>query len=233
MAGLNREITIPGITGKKKGGRPTELPQKNAINLAQGVSGTQNRTMTLIAFGAAVIVIVILCKLLVIDVLAGAMASNGQVSRMESQVQELVAANEDYDQVSKEYSRYVVTGLTDDELQQVDRQQVIGLVRSYLLDLGQLQSMQVSGNVVTANVAGVSMARVSQRIKLIQADPLVASAQVSSAQGAESSLSSNAVHTVVITLAGAQAESASGNAAEAGSGRGTVYEALTGDELHD
>ena len=231
MAGLNREITIPGITGKKKGGRPTELPQKNSINLAQGVSGTQNRTMTLIAFGAAVIVIAILCKLLVIDVLAGAMASNGQVSRMESQVQELVAANEDYDQVSKEYSRYVVTGLTDDELQQVDRQQVIDLVRSYLLDLGQLQSMQVSGNVVTANVAGVSMARVSQQ--LIQADPLVASAQVSSAQGAESSLSSNAVHTVVITLAGAQAESASGNAAEAGSERGAVYEALTGDELHD
>ena len=91
MAGLNREITIPGITGKKKGGRPTELPQKNSINLAQGVSGTQNRTMTLIAFGAAVIVIVILCKLRVIDVLAGAMASNGPVSRMESQVQELVA----------------------------------------------------------------------------------------------------------------------------------------------
>lgn len=233
MAGLNRELSFPGIKGKQQASRPTELPQKSSINLAQDVSGTQNRRFVLAAFAAAVVVIALLCKLLVVDVLAGAMATNGQVSRMEAQVQELVAANENYDRVSQEFAHYVVTGLTSEEMAQVDRQQVIDLVRSYLLDLGQLQSVQVAGNVITANVSGVNMASVSQRIKAIQADPLVASAQVSSAQGADGSLSSNAVHAIVIALAGAQDGGSSSSAVSDGSKRNSAYQALAGDEFHD
>ncbi|MDO4502437.1 MAG: hypothetical protein Q4D06_04560 [Coriobacteriia bacterium] len=230
MVDLKKNISFKGLTKKtQETTRPTELPQKNSINLAQGVAGTQNRRLTLLAFAAAVIVILLLCKLFVVDVLATGMSQQAQVSAMEAELKALVESNKAYDQVSEEYAQYVISDLNEEEIMQVDRDEVVQLIRSYLLKVGDLLSLQVAGNTITANVSGVNMADVSAQMQRIQMDPLVSGASVTTAQGLESSLSKNTVHTIVITLVGEEPPTADAPDPS----NDTVYEALTGDDLDD
>ena len=230
MVDLKKDISLGSLKSLGKNSVPTALPAKNSINLAQGTSGNFNRRMAAIAFVALVVVVLLLCKLFVVDPLASAVASGSQVSQLESTLAQMKAENESYAAVSDEYARYVITDLTDEEAAQVDRKDVCKLISRYLLDVGTLQSLQVAGNVITANLGDVTMSEVSAQIARIKSDDLVSKATVSTAQGQNSSDSKETTATIIITLVGADVSQSS---TDDDPSHDTVYEALTGDDLDD
>lgn len=196
---LNQPVTAKDSKAKKG-----PYPTKTAINLAASQpSGGSKLTMAAL-FVVVLALIGIFAKFAVVDPLANSMGSSAEVAVARDQLAALQADNESYAAVNERYSRYVVTGLTEEEQNLADRDAVINLLETKVMGVGYLESLNVSGNVATVNLLGASLDQVSKLVESLEADERVLYVTVSTAQG-EAAASTSA--TIQITFKGALDES--------------------------
>lgn len=193
---LKQPISLKGI-GKSE---HVAYPTKSTINLVTADQSRNNIAVQLALFVVVLVLVAIFAKFAVIDPLAQGAASDRQVVEAQVQLDQLVAANENYAELNQEYERYVVTGLTQEEQNTVDRDAVLDLLEEKVLNVGYLSSLKVSGNVASATCLGVNLANVSQLVQSLESDSRVAHVTVTTAQG-ETDASNSA--TIDITFVGA------------------------------
>lgn len=158
-------------------------PTKTTINLMSGEQARTSLITQIVLFVVVLALIGIFAKFAVVDPLAGSMAGSADVAAAQGQLDALKTENASYAELNKQYARYVVTGLTEEELNLVSRNTVLALLQEKVLDVGYLSSLKVVGNVATVTCLGADLNVVSKMVESLETDERVAHVTVSTAQG--------------------------------------------------
>lgn len=193
---LKQPLSFPSMKSAQKATYPT----KTTINMMRAQGNRFSRGTQVALFVVLLVLVGLFAKFAVIDPLAGSMGSSAQVAAAEEQLAQLKNENAHYAEVNEEYSRYVVTGLTEDERNLTDRVTVLNLLESKVMGVGFPSSIKVVGNAATVTSLGVNLDEVARLVEDLKNDDRVAYVTVSTAQG-ETDASTSA--TIQISFKGA------------------------------
>lgn len=194
------DLKQPLSFSSMKSTQKATYPTKTTINMMRAQESRFSRATQIALFAVLLVLVGLFAKFAVIDPLAGSMGSSAQVVAAEEQLDQLKAENAHYAEVNEEYSRYVVTGLTEDERNLVDRGTVLNLLESKVMGVGFPSSIKVVGNAATVTSLGVNLDEVARLVEDLKNDDRVAYVTVSTAQG-ETDASTSA--TIQISFKGA------------------------------
>lgn len=158
----------------KKGKGKAGYPNKQYINILDGMKSDDNRTLEILIFIIFLIALAAFTKFGVIDKISEASAAEAAYNEVQRQITELKEQNADYDKVKKDYSHYGLGYLDDTEFLLVDREDVLDLLDKYVLKNADIKTLNVTDNTVTLTVEKTRLNAISSIVKELEADPDVA-----------------------------------------------------------
>ena len=158
----------------KKGKGKAGYPNKQYINILDGMKSDENRTLEILFFIVFLIALAAFTKFGVIDKISEASAAEAAYNDMQRQITELKEQNADYEEVKKDYSHYGMGYLDDSEILLVDREDVLDLLDKYVLKNADIKTLNVTDNTVTLTVEKTRLNAISSIVKELEADPDVA-----------------------------------------------------------
>lgn len=158
----------------KKGKGKAGYPNKQYINILDGMKSDDNRTLEILIFIIFLIALAAFTKFGVIDKISEASAAEAAYNEVQRQITELKEQNADYDKVKKDYSHYGLGYLDDTEILLVDREDVLDLLDKYVLKNADIKTVNVTDNTVTLTVEKTRLNAISSIVKELEADPDVA-----------------------------------------------------------
>ncbi|MGN0721334.1 MAG: hypothetical protein ACI4LZ_05170 [Anaerovoracaceae bacterium] len=158
----------------KKGKGKAGYPNKQYINILDGMKSDDNRTLEILIFIIFLIALAAFTKFGVIDKISEASAAEAAYNEVQRQITELKEQNADYDKVKKDYSHYGLGYLDDTEILLVDREDVLDLLDKYVLKNADIKTLNVTDNTVTLTVEKTRLNAISSIVKELEADPDVA-----------------------------------------------------------
>ena len=158
----------------KKGKGKAGYPNKQYINILDGMKSDENRTLEILIFIIFLIALAAFTKFGVIDKISEASAAEAAYNEVQRQITELKEQNADYDKVKKDYSHYGLGYLDDTEILLVDREDVLDLLDKYVLKNADIKTVNVTDNTVTLTVEKTRLNAISSIVKELEADPDVA-----------------------------------------------------------
>ena len=158
----------------KKGKGKAGYPNKQYINILDGMKSDENRTLEILFFIVFLIALAAFTKFGVIDKISEASAAEAAYNDMQRQITELKEQNADYDKVKKDYSHYGLGYLDDTEILLVDREDVLDLLDKYVLKNADIKTLAVTDNTVTLTVEKTRLNAISSIVKELEADSDVA-----------------------------------------------------------
>lgn len=166
-------------TVEKKTAKAMKLPSKTFVNLAQKESKKKN-VLTLAGGIAAILAVSLsVAKFGVIDQFARLDQAEGAYNQVHEQYLQMEQAVADYPKVEEKYrtySRKWMENSEEDGLVTVDRSLVLDLMETYLRSQGTVNSMSVTGTVMTVKMSGMNLRDVSAMLGRVEQQPIVASA---------------------------------------------------------
>lgn len=158
----------------KKGKGKAGYPNKQYINILDGMKSDENRTLEILIFIIFLIALAAFTKFGVIDKIAQMSAAEAAYNDMQRQITELKEQNADYEEVKKDYSHYGMGYLDDSEILLVDREDVLDLLDKYVLKNADIKTLAVTDNTVTLTVEKTRLNAISSIVKELEADSDVA-----------------------------------------------------------
>lgn len=158
----------------KKGKGKAGYPNKQYINILDGMKSDEKRTLEILIFIIFLIALAAFTKFGVIDKISEASAAEAAYNEVQRQITELKEQNADYDKVKKDYSHYGLGYLDDTEILLVDREDVLDLLDKYVLKNANIKTLNVTDNTVTLTVEKTRLNAISSIVKELEADPDVA-----------------------------------------------------------
>ena len=158
----------------KKGKGKAGYPNKQYINILDGMKSDENRTLEILFFIVFLIALAAFTKFGVIDKISEASAAEAAYNEVQRQITELEEQNADYDKVKKDYSHYGLGYLDDTEILLVDREDVLNLLDKYVLKNADIKTLAVTDNTVTLTVEKTRLNAISSIVKELEADSDVA-----------------------------------------------------------
>ena len=158
----------------KKGKGKAGYPNKQYINILDGMKSDENRTLEILFFIVFLIALAAFTKFGVIDKISEASAAEAAYNEVQRQITELKEQNADYDKVKKDYSHYGLGYLDDTEILLVDREDVLDLLDKYVLKNADIKTLNVTDNTVTLTVEKTRLSAISSIVKELEADSDVA-----------------------------------------------------------
>lgn len=158
----------------KKGKGKAGYPNKQYINILDGMKSDDNRTLEILIFIIFLVALGVFTKFGVIDKISEASAAEAAYNEVQRQITELKEQNADYDKVKKDYSHYGLGYLDDTEILLVDREDVLDLLDKYVLKNADIKTLAVTDNTVTLTVEKTRLNAISSIVKELEADPDVA-----------------------------------------------------------
>lgn len=194
MAGLNIDLNKEISVGKVSRGK---MPTKTTINLVpkkESVLSTR-KGVTAIVLGS--LLVVVLALVLIVRPIIGLMNANARVDALTAQLDEInstIAANT---AVEEEYAHYTYEGMTEEEMSRVDRVQIMKLVEDALISGGVAKAWALSGNIMTFEVSGASLAELNQIAAALENEPIVERCVINNANKGNSDTTGVAVSFVI------------------------------------
>lgn len=150
-----------------------KLPTKTAINLANvGVKKT-NKLVAVLAVVLVIIAVALLSKFLVIDRFASVTAAENANNELQRQIDEGYRRIASFGDLSDKYAHYTYTDMTAAELESVDRNQIMDLLRRLVLPDFYLGSWTVTGNKLTVTVVGSTLQELNLLSQSMMEEPIV------------------------------------------------------------
>ena len=193
MAGLNINLDKEVNFGKSRG----KMPTKTSINLVpkkERYLATRKGVTTLV-LGS--LLVVVLALVLIVRPLIGLMNANARVNDLTSQLDAVNSEIKANAATEEEYAHYTYEGMNSDELSRVDRVQVMKLVQDALISGGVAKSWSLTGNVMTLEVTGTSLAELNQIAAALEKEPIVERCVINNATKSNSDSSDVAVSFVI------------------------------------
>lgn len=176
-------FSLSGLGSKSRG----KYPAKTTINL---VIRDENQIDLKIAAPAIAVIILLAAlfgKFMVADRLATANRASGRAQTMRTQLEAVYEKLSDYEEVEDVYAHYTYSGMTDEELERVDRVEVMRLVNDALEAGYTLKSWSVSGNVMSMQMKGSSLQELNELSRILEKEEIVDQCVITSADKLEKS----------------------------------------------
>lgn len=172
-------------------------PDKTSINLLMQDKSVRDPKFQIILFVLFALILALFVKFMVIDKLAEAYEAEKAYTQMQTQIDQLRASNEKYDQVREEYSHYSNGYLNDEEKAEQDRMAMMRVIKSNVITKSEIQSVEISGNVATLTIDNIRLRTVSDIVASLEKDDLVSFVTVSTAG---TNTDSNAMVTATVII---------------------------------
>ncbi len=170
-----------------------KLPTKKSINLIL----IDEKKVNPVQAALGIIVIVALAfafsKFLVYDRIMAVNAAEGNVSRLQSQLQNAMTELNSYADTEEQYAHYTIEGMTGQELGLVDRTRIMDLLAD-IVPIGETSiSWSVSGNYLTVEFSVDALETANELAREMEKSPIVNSCLVSTANKSGSRRASDEV----------------------------------------
>lgn len=172
-------------------------PDKTSINLLMQDKSVRDPKFQILLFVLFALILALFVKFMVIDKLAEAYEAERAYTQMQTQIEQLRASNEKYDQVREEYSHYGNGYLNDEERAEQDRLAMMRVIKSTVISKSGIQSVEISGNVATLTIDNIRLRTVSDIVASLEKDDLVSFVTVSTAG---TNTDSNAMVTATVII---------------------------------
>lgn len=160
-----------------------KLPSKKSINL---VLVKKNKINWKIAIPAVILILglaFVFGKFMVYDRILAVDAANAKVSQLQSTLATEQKALDNFSGVEDAYAHYTLDGMTEEELNLVDRRLVLDLVSTVLSSEVKKESVSwtLSGNILNIELTGRSLNALNQLARTIEENPIVDSCSITTA----------------------------------------------------
>ena len=168
---------------KKKGKAPRvrRLPTKRTINLA--VVGEKPLNM-LVAIPSIIVIILaaaLVSKFAVVDRLMAVSKAQAEVATLQTYLDAGYKAIESYGDLVDEYAHYTLSGMTEEELQTVDRTEIISMLQRVVLQKAEVGNWSITGNRLELPITGATLQQINMIVQELEAEELVDFCTVSTA----------------------------------------------------
>ena len=158
--------------------KKTAYPVKRSMNLYYKPDRT-TKPATIALYVLFVLVCLLgLSKFLVYDVWMETHQAREALTAAEEQLSGVMLELTDYNEVKERYSRY---SATDEERALVDRMEILALLDEAVGTTAAMDTVSISGGTVQLQFSGVTLAQTAQIVKALEASPIVAGTEVSTA----------------------------------------------------
>ena len=175
-----------------------DLFQKKAVSKAQpvrkGLISMSKQTMNLVyhepVFRVQKVLLVVLIaavmmvtfvKFGILDPVNGRAEAYKQLAAKQEQYADARKRLEDYEEIASQYTRYSYGLMTENEINLVNRMDVLKLVEKEIAPNGHIQNFAVNNNVLTVNMDGITLDRASNMVNRLEQNDLVTKATINSA----------------------------------------------------
>jgi len=162
--------------------RSAERNMHPQLNLARSKRTRHGKWGILVCIIAVAIFVVVFSKYGVAEQMALRTEAENSLREARSALDAALAKSANYDAVLAEYNRYTLTSLSEAELSEADRTEVLTLVESMVVGEEDMciRSVSVSGNTLQMSIAGLSLERISELTGMLEESKTVESVYVSS-----------------------------------------------------
>ena len=193
----NKEISFSGLR-KGKSKAKTDYPSKAYMNLMVEDRKTLEVRQA-VPVGILLLVLVLaFAKFGVYDFYDRVNQKQAELSQQQQVLSGLEAELVDYDEVLAEYEAYESSRLSVDE-STVSATDALELVDRYIAPSARVASIDLEGNVLSLNLADITLDAVGSLVSTLDAQPMVASVSVSTA-ATERTSAANVMVSMVVTL---------------------------------
>ena len=176
-----------------------QFPQKTTINLVIKERTANSPSRAIPVFLIVLALIAVFCKFAVIDRLKAVDQKAQELAQIQRQIAELERETAGFDEVSKEYSRYSASKMTEDEKAAVDRMEALSLIENDLMAAARVSRFSIAGNTLAVELSGVTLEQTSSIVQRLKESDLVSNVTVYTADTKESEGNGVAV-SMTITL---------------------------------
>ncbi|MDO5491081.1 MAG: hypothetical protein Q4F96_01595 [Bacillota bacterium] len=170
-------LKLPEFRKLNKGKLPTKTHINVLVERKQPFSLRKNLPLLIIV----VVLALLLCKFLVYDRLASVIREAGRVETLQQELIEVNARIDKLKDVDEMYAHYTTSGMTAEELGQVDRVKAMRLIEDAFLHGNISKNWNLTGNVMTMEVNGPSLKDLNQLAEELEEDPVVERCVISAA----------------------------------------------------
>ena len=172
-------------TKKTSRKRTVHMPSKQNINLA-GVKESKVKLYVLIPVIILILVAAALSsKFAVIDRYQAVSAAQGRVLLLRAELASEKAKLSGFSELQETYAHYTYSGMTDEELNRVDRSDAIYLIQNVVIPNVVLDSWSISANQLSMNITGDSLQTINLLVQKLNEEPIVDFCTVRSASTSE------------------------------------------------
>lgn len=157
------------LFGKSRG----KMPTKTTINLAIKEEEAVSLRRLLPGLILAVLLVIFLGKTFVFDRVAAMLTASNEVTQMQSQLEAAYSTIASYDEIEDDYAHYTYSGMTEEELNRVDRVSVMALVRQVMQAGVTTRNWSLTENELTIQVTGTSLQTLNELSKRLESNPIV------------------------------------------------------------
>jgi len=163
-----------GTSGRKKRRIPgNKVPVKRSINLVDTGKKPVRVTVALPLIILIVIAALAISKFAVIDRYARLNAAESEVARLRSELNAGYAKIDSFGELKETYAHYTYSGMTAEELQRVDRADIVEMIQHYVISQAKLGSWSVAGNVLTLSLTRSTLEEVNVLAQQLNGDDIV------------------------------------------------------------
>ena len=172
---------------KKGRGKSGKMPAKQTINMA--VVGYKPHKPYIIIPVILVILAVLAaaCKFGILDRLDEVNKAEAEVAQRQTMLNLSKAKLASYDDVIEKYAHYTYSGMTEEELNRVDRSKIISLLQDEVIPNVILENWSLAGNQLTMNILAPTLQDVNLLIQQLNQCEIVDFSTVRSARSTISS----------------------------------------------
>lgn len=154
-----------------------EVPSKTTMNFARHASSFDLKKMTPILIVLA-LVIILFAKFGIIDQIGRKNDALRDLSQKQDTLDAYNIKLQDYERLEKEYGRYSYGWMNEDEVNAVDRLDVIALIDNDIASAATVANYSINKNTVSINLSGITLDETSAIVKVLESRDLVESATV-------------------------------------------------------
>ena len=157
------------------------LPKKSTINFAQVGVKRFRWGVALPSLALVLVVAVLFGKFMVFDRLAAVTAAENEAAAVQAQIDASEANIEKYGKLNDVYAHYTYSGMTEEELNRVDRMQVLDLLERVVFPRTPAEQWQLNGNRLTLTIEGLTLQEINLTAQALLEDDLVSYCEVNTA----------------------------------------------------
>ena len=173
--GLNLNLNL------KKDLKRSKLPAKRSINLAEVGIEKMNTKAAVPGVILVLALAVAFGKFGVADRLTAMSLAQSEAADAQARLSAAYNELQQYDDIDNVYAHYTFSGMTDEELIRVPRDQVIGLIERIIMPESMTSSWVVNENILTLTVTGETLQDINLLVGQLEGDPLVSYCTVTTA----------------------------------------------------